>query len=1038
MRVSYAHALKQAVSSQSWPQLTLLLQQKFQGKQPADEVNTAFALAAVYPALLDSQKLDTLVQLCAKTAEPWTVFVDLLTLVQRHPTDAAVWSYNTYRVVTALLGGSLIGRRLLLGHDAHVLALCRTQAWEVPISPTQLRTWMRQARVQAQDIESFEAAVRHMRTQTWLRIIGRALACFADAETTVLELSYLADAVVSALTRLHLRRERSQNGIWDANGACGFAVIAQGKLGAKELNVSSDIDLQFIVDRQGTLDPGTSESLARMTHVAQRVVRALSQSDSHGFGYRVDMNLRPEGQKGALVNSVLASENYYATFGQGWERLALIRARHIAGSRWVTEGWLLSLQSFIYPRHHDADRIEQIRNVVLKLHQAHAPHNLANAQGLDIKHCAGGIRDLELFVQLQQHMRGGRLKALQTGSMTHALQHLHLAGVLTLRHATRLQQIYWLFRRTENALQMRENQQTYSLPRTEADWYFLAKQLRWPKSPASLQQTLVRQTRFVHRLTRRLLNPRSAPKKGLTQIHALLEQSDKAQQDSLFAFGFKQTLEAQDTLNLLRNTPQSPFFVSSKQTSPPWIAALFRDISQSPDPDQALRLYADLEPRLRRHPEYFKWLEQIPALRRRLMDVLGTSELLGRTFIRFPELMDWLAATPLPQSQGLMPDTAAYVHTARFEVEALFGNLEAQLRALGKFKLREQLRIGLLDLAGVLDTREVGHQLSLLAQSCLQLCLGLAAQRLKLSQGPDLARALDVLDFAVLGLGRLGSEEMGYGSDLDILFLHRGDFLVSPDLSAPSLSATTAMRLAQLTIQHLTLHLPEGQLYSIDTRLRPSGMQGPLVSSASGFMTYHQKHAMLWERQALLRARCVAGDFKLGNGILKALDSWRYPTQLPVDTRQQMHLMRLRMQHENRPPPRETKTSVNIKSGLGGLVDFEFAVHALQLEHAHASETLKTTHTADALHHMAELGFVGKTMAQKALKAYWFIRRLENALRIVHGQPASVVDFNHPNAQALARRMGRNRHMSKQALANHWQRMRKHLHQFYRHVLRVE
>lgn len=1018
------------------PQLHVLLQQELKLAQPA-QVEAGTILGTVWPHLFDAQTLILLMRLCAKTADPAAVFIDLLTLAQKHPSDAHAWHPDTHRALCALLGGSPIARRLLLGHPIHLRTLSITQAWDQPVTPTELRTCLRQARVQTHDASTFETAVRQIRTHMWLRIIGRALAGFSDVETTVLELSDLADAVVDALTRFHLRRERSQNGLWDPNQPFGFAVIAQGKLGARELNVSSDIDLQFIFDRKGPEDPGTSESLARITHVAQRIVRALGHSDSQGLGYRVDMNLRPEGQKGALVNSVLASENYYATWGQGWERLALIRARHIAGARWVTEAWRLSLHSFVYPRHHDAERIEQIRNVVFKLHQAHTQHAPSTASGLDIKHCAGGIRDLELFVQLQQHMRGGRLKALQTGSMTEALQHLHLAGFLTLRHATRLGQIYWLFRRTENALQMRENQQTYKLPETQADWSFLAKQLRWPQTPAALEHTLIRQTRFVRRLTRRLLSPNPTPKKGLGRIDTMLSQGDKAQQESLVSFGFKSPVEAQHTLKLLQQTAQSPFFVSSTQASAPWIAALLRDISQSPDPDQALRLYADLEPRLRWHPEYFKWLEQIPALRRRLIDVLGTSELLGRTFIRFPELIDWLATTPIPQSRGLMPDVEAYVRAACLAIEPLFGDLEGQLRALGKFKLREQLRIGILDLAGVLDTAEVAHQLSLLAQSCLQLCLGLAAQRLRLVDGPKLTEAMLASGFTVLGLGRLGSEEMGYGSDLDILFVHQGDFSSAASVSTTAIDAATAMRLAQLTIQHLTLHLPEGQLYNIDTRLRPSGMQGPLVSSASGFVDYHRQHAMLWERQALLRARWVAGDAALAEAILLALDTWRYPTTLPEDAHLQMHRMRLRMQQEQQPQTTGSPTSVNIKSGIGGLVDFEFAVHALQLQYAHLSPKLKTPQTTQALSAMVQMGFVGAAMAQKAQKAYWFVRRLENALRIVHGQASSVVDFNHPNAQALARRVGRNRHMSTQTLKSRWQRMHKQLRLFYLHVLHV-
>jgi len=318
-------------------------------------------------------------------------------------------------------------------------------------------------------------------------------------------------------------------------------------------------------------------------------------------------------------------------------------------------------------------------------------------------------------------------------------------------------------------------------------------------------------------------------------------------------------------------------------------------------------------------------------------------------------------------------------------------DIELKLRSLRRFKLQEQLRLGILDLAGTIQRDTVQNQLTALAEACLNATLDVALNDLR----PRLEGPCDK-GFVVLAMGRLGAAEMGYGSDLDLLFIY-------DDATEGSFSQRDAVRVAQRLIQMLTFRLSEGVLYPIDTRLRPSGAQGPLVSSANGFQNYHRDRAMLWERQALLRARPVAGDIALGNAVLQALDPVRYPADLAEGAAAEVHRLRQRMEKEI---GKEGADVANIKSGKGGLVDLEFAIQLLQMRHAHAHPALKVTGTAAALAALSEVQLIAPRKSRQLLAAYRFLRLLESRLRIAQDKASTAINFADPMALKLARRMG--------------------------------
>ena len=962
---------------------------------------------------MSAAELAHLGRACQRTADAPLAMDRLLTLLPSMRLPVAQWSPHGRVALAAVLGGSHVCCRYLTGRPALAQALARGDFVRHRKPLHSMRDELRQRRVHATDDESFEQMLRRYRVREWVRIVARSLASLANTAAVLGELSDLADAVIDAATRYHLRRERSRGGPWLGRGArhgVGFAVLAQGKLGAQELNLSSDIDVQFLYSHSDPASPPLPHLHERYHAAGQRIVQCLSRRDDHGFCYRVDLDLRPEGKKGALVNSVPGAEHYYEVWGQSWERLALLRGRHVGGAQWVTQSFLTAVRPFVFPRSLDMATVEEIRALKERLHEERKGASIRRGReiGVDIKRDAGCIREIELFVQILQLLHGGREPALRTTSLHIALQRLQFAGLLPIATGESLERAYLYFRRVENALQAVDERQTHRLPDNPEELEHVARMLsppRWgasaPRPGARLLRNVARERRLVQRMTASLFNASASPAgspraRGVhMDLRVALDPSNpQAQQQALGALGFTNAQEAAGGLAAMRQEVGGPFSPHAAEKVRALAAPLLADMGKSPDPDQALRLFSSLNPALRRHPGYLRMLADAPPLRRRLIDLLGSSEFLGRTILHFPELIDWLATARDPA--GLM---ARRAETMLDEVNARLHKLdnanpdepEVKLRSLRRFKLQEQLRIAMLDLAGTLSLPQVQTQLTLLAEVCLRAAWDLARS--------DLAERLGTAaqaGFCIVALGRLGAQEMGYGSDLDLLF-------VFDEGRDANLDARAAVRLAQRLIQNLTLHVSEGVLYPIDTRLRPSGAQGPLVSSATGFTQYHRARAMLWERQALLRARPVAGDLQLGERILQGLADVRYPAALASDAGAEIHRLRSRMLQEL---ARKQAGQFNVKTGRGGLVDLEFVVQYLQLKHAHAHPCLQVTSTGQAIAALGTAKIWGGKRMDAIQKAYKFLRLLENRLRIVHDRPITAVELDGPLALPLARRMG--------------------------------
>ena len=405
----------------------------------------------------------------SRSAEPTRAAERLLLLASALKDGVKRWHADGRRGLAIALGGSDAVARYATAKPSLCIPIVRGQHLRRAKTLKQMRDELRAHRAQARDDAHFDALLRLYRVREWIRIVVRELARFAGVEEILAELSDLAEAIIDCTTRYHLRRDRSIHGarLEQVDGRirhAGLAVIAQGKLGSRDLNLSSDVDIQFIYSSDDGIVGAEGDLHSRQLRVARQIVHSLSRRTAEGMCYRVDVDLRPEGTKGALANSLPAIERYYETWGQSWERIALIRARHIGGSAWVSRAFRQLVRPFVFPRNIDERIVDEIRALKNRLHA----ETLANAsnrnKGIDIKRDPGCIREIELFVQIMQVLHGGRHLVLRNPRLLPAMDSLHFLGLLSAQQKDSLTHAYIALRRLENCLQAVDERQTHRLP----------------------------------------------------------------------------------------------------------------------------------------------------------------------------------------------------------------------------------------------------------------------------------------------------------------------------------------------------------------------------------------------------------------------------------------------------------------------------------------------------------------------------------------------------------------------------------------------
>ncbi|HEX9050317.1 MAG TPA: bifunctional [glutamate--ammonia ligase]-adenylyl-L-tyrosine phosphorylase/[glutamate--ammonia-ligase] adenylyltransferase [Anaeromyxobacter sp.] len=904
-----------------------------------------------------------------------------------------------------LSGSSRMIPALLARHPVLLRRAARSPLLLRPRTEPDLRRLLvRAARSLApDDVDGFNRLLRRVRAREIVRIALRDLRRARVKEVTD-ELSSLATACLDAAIRFHDRRLRERHGspagLAGREPGAGFCALAMGKLGARELNFSSDVDLLYVYDRDG--ETGGEKPITHFAYyakLAEVVTESIAKPTEDGFVFRVDLNLRPDGQNGPIVNSLRAAEMYYQTFGRTWERNALVKARPGAGDLAVGAELLRLLDRFIWRRSLDLDVVHEIQAMKARIDAR------AGGEGKDdLKLGKGGIREAEFFVSALQLLHAGRdeTRGLRERAVLPALDRLLFAGVVLEKDRDELADAYLFLRRAEHRVQMADGAQTHRLP-PPGERLGLARSMGYPSEEA-FEAALGRHREHVARLFADLLGASAATEAPLDPDLALLADPQVERERRAEIAVRRGIVDPDRVLAAIdamarRRTPFSPL------GDPAAAVALLSDALGTPDPDQAISHLSDFASALQNTEPYFRMLSEHRRVTRLLLSLFGTSDFLSKRFLRHPELIDTL----LREDQVLLEKG---LDTFRAEVDERLGTLdpalpaddllEGKLGELRRYKNEEVLRIAIHDIAGTIDLASVCAQLTDLAEACVERCLALAEEE---------ARAKDVAPPArlcVIGMGKLGGRELGYHSDLDLIFIYPGSGATAGHERYP--------RLAQRFMSFLQMPLREGRLFQIDTRLRPSGNQGALVIGAEAFIRYHAGdgagggdagivRSQLWERQALLRARHVAGDPALFAQIReKVLVPTVYgPREDRAALAAEVRRMRERMESEL---GKEASRGKNPKTGHGGLVDVEFAAQFLQLLEGHDHPTIRTGSTPLALRRLREAALLREAQFAALAEGYDFLRRVELRLRIVHDYATDHLPASGPALRQLARRLG--------------------------------
>lgn len=875
----------------------------------------------------------------------------------------------------------------------------------------------------ARDAVDLARRLRRFKLREVLRIALRDLSGDAGVPEVTHHLSRVASLSFGAAVDFHYAQLCAQHGPPEGRsswGASGFCVLGMGKLGGDELNFSSDVDVVYLYDRDGRTQ-GLGAAQVPLTHfafyarLAEEVTQAVGGAQATpegGFVFRVDLDLRPEGRSGPIVNSQRALELYYEAQGAGWERFALLKARPVAGDLAVGEEALLRLTPFVFRKYLDLGAVDELRALKLRSERE------ANRRGVvDLKLGPGGIREVEFFVQALQLLHGGRDPNLRVRGTLRALDRLLYAGLISSRDRDELSEAYLLLRRLEHRVQMVAERQTHAMPSEPLERERLARRTGFADAEA-LEQALDQHRAKVGSRFRDLLRVAGggqAKEDARAAVAADPGATEPERTQALALLGFYAPEASAAELLRLSRKRGTPFHPDASAELQQGALALVAELAAAPDPDQALRHLADLFGALANPRLTAELLVHSPRTARLLLSLFGSSDFLSRSLLRHPELIDQLVhrgAAPLVRGRSELRDELSRrlgpLPLKKLDVEEALGEVR-------RFRNEEVLRLGLHDVSGALQTEEVFWQLSDLAEVCVEVCVGFARAEAERRDGAASA------SLCVVALGKLGGRELGYHSDLDLLFLYSGPGETKGP--RPATHHEHFARQAQKLISHLTVQLPDGALYRIDTRLRPSGSEGPLVVSFEALASYHQRGARLWERQALLRARPIAGDFALFEKAQReVLHPSLFKPQDEAERREaarEIAAMRERMQREIAD---ETPARYNSKQGRGGLVDVEFAVQLLQLAHGSSQPAVRSPSTPAALSALRELGLLAPSEHDPLAHGYRFLRKLESRLRIGRDRSVDHLPRSGRELELLARRLGYSGPLSGQTLLADYQR----------------
>ncbi len=848
--------------------------------------------------------------------------------------------------------------------------------YQTPCDKAEISAWLEDLPVN--DEAAMSRALRRLRKQVMLKLIARDLGGLADLDEVMAAMTALAEMSVRSAQSLLMKTLAEQFGTprGESSGTPQeLLVIGMGKLGGGELNVSSDIDLIFTYPEDGETDGARKLSNHEFfTRLGRRLITAINDHTADGYVFRVDMRLRPYGESGPLVMSFAALEEYLVAQGREWERYAWIKARVIspAGHPAIAELERLS-QPFVFRKYLDFSAFDSMR----KLHAQIRAEVARRDRFQNIKLGPGGIREIEFIAQVFQLIRGGRNASLRLRPTRKVLRLLAQTGELGGETAERLDESYVFLRNLEHRLQYLDDQQTQELPDSADNQTLMAGAMGYEDYQALLA-ALDPLRQFVSQQFETVFGAKQGE-----------ETSDWWREDvpldelksALAALNYRDATGTAERLIQFRNGSRNRQLPENSRTRMDKLVPRFVALcAEETNADEALARILALLEAIARRASYLAFLAEYPQALPRLVRLMASSAWASEYLAQHPILLDELLDAREIYSP---PDWAALESDLNSQLAECQADMERQMEALRQFQHSQTFHLLAMDLQGLLPLEKLSDHLSDLADLILRHVLTLCWTGLALDLGhPEPPR------FAVIAYGKLGGRELGYASDLDLIFLYDDD---APD------AGVIYAKLAKRVNAMLSSYTASGRLYEVDLRLRPNGESGLLVSSVAAFAEYQREHAWTWEHQALTRARFCAGNPAIGKQFeVIRREVLRAPRD-PGKLRREIVEMRQKMRdgHPNR------TALFDIKHDPGGMVDIEFIMQYLVLAHAHQHPELTANSGNLALLKLAgKLGLIDATAAGETGAVYRALREIQHKMRL-NNQTQCRIDAGEINTAPI-------------------------------------
>ncbi|MGW3329965.1 bifunctional [glutamine synthetase] adenylyltransferase/[glutamine synthetase]-adenylyl-L-tyrosine phosphorylase [Streptomyces rubiginosohelvolus] len=835
-----------------------------------------------------------------------------------------------------------------------------------------------QGLAEAVDPDSLRVAYR----RCLLTLAARDVCGTTGLAQTAAELADLATATLRAalaIARTSAPEDAAQ---------CRLAVVAMGKCGGRELNYISDVDVIFVGEARDGVDE--TKAMQAATRLAAHMMRICSDTTVEGTIWEVDANLRPEGRNGPLVRTLSSHLAYYQRWAKTWEFQALLKARAVAGDPELGAEYVEAVSPLVWGA---ADR-ENFVPDVQKMRRRVVDNIPADRIERELKLGPGGLRDVEFAVQLLQLVHGRSDASLHSGSTLEALRALAEGGYVGRADAAQLDEAYRFLRSMEHRIQLYRLRRTHLVPEDEADLRRLGRSLGMRTDPvAELNKAWKRHASVVRRLHekifyRPLLDAVAQLAPGESRLSA------KAAAIRLEALGYADPAAALRHLEALSSGVTRKAAI--QRTLLPVLLGWFAD---SADPDAGLLGFRKVSDALGKTPWYLRLLRDEGAAAENLARVLSAGRLAPDLLMRAPE-----AVAILGDPEGLTPRTREHLEQEVLAAVGRAGDAESAVAVVRGVRRRELFRTTAADLIGSYGTEDSpaeqdhGALVDRVGSAVTDLNAATIAGALRAAVREQWGDTLPTR-FAVIGMGRFGGHELSYGSDADVLFVHRPREGVSDEEAGRAANAVVSemRRLLQLPTADPPL--------LIDADLRPEGRTGPMVRTLKSYEAYYRRWSLVWESQALLRAEHMAGDEELGRAFVELVDPLRYPMEgLGEDAVREIRRLKARMESERM--PRGADPTLHAKLGRGGLSDVEWTVQLIQMQHGWAEPGLRTTRTREALAAACAAELIPAEEAQTLDEAWVLAARVRNAVMLVRGRPGDTFPSDPRELTAVGRYLG--------------------------------